>query len=80
MFSPTPREVVLHMPQDNTVYDISEYFDEIIILMVKYHINKKDPDIMHHGTWQSDSVWKYIKSTPQATSPVASAFQRALLI
>ena len=36
--------------------------------------------IMHHGTWQSDSVWKYIKSTPQATSPVASAFQRALLI
>ena len=36
--------------------------------------------IMHHGTWQSDSVWKYIKSTSQATSPVSSAFQRALRI
>ena len=22
-------------------------------------------NIMHHGTWKSDSVWKYIKSTPQ---------------
>ena len=36
--------------------------------------------IMHHGSWQSDSVWKYIKSNPQATSPVSSAFQRALHI
>ena len=34
--------------------------------------------IMHHGTWKSDSVWKYIKSTPQLSSPVSSTFQRLL--
>ena len=35
-------------------------------------------DIMHHGTWKSDSVWKYIKSTPQLSSPVSATFQRSL--
>ena len=35
-------------------------------------------DIMFHGTWKSDSVWKYIKSTPQLSSPVSSTFQRLL--
>ena len=35
-------------------------------------------DIMFHGTWKSDSVWKYIKSTPQLSSPVSSTFQRFL--
>ena len=35
-------------------------------------------DIMHHGTWKSDSVWKYIKSIPQISSPVSSTFQRLL--
>ena len=34
--------------------------------------------IMHHGTWKSDSVWKYIKSIPQLSSPVSSTFQRLL--
>ena len=35
-------------------------------------------DIMFHGTWKSDSVWKYIKSTPQLSSPVSSTFQQVL--
>ena len=35
-------------------------------------------DIMFHGTWKSDSVWKYIKSTPQLSSPVSSTFQQLL--
>ena len=35
-------------------------------------------NIMHHGTWKSDSVWKYIKSVPTLSSPVSSTFQRFL--
>ena len=35
-------------------------------------------NIMHHGTWKSDSVWKYIKSTPTLSSPVSSTFHRFL--
>ena len=34
--------------------------------------------IMHHGTWKSQSVWQYIKSTPQLSSPVSSTFYQLL--
>ena len=33
---------------------------------------------MHHGTWKSDSVRKYIQSTPQTISPVSSTFYQLL--
>ena len=34
--------------------------------------------IMKHGTWSSDSVWRYIQSVPSASSEVASTFQHHL--
>ena len=35
-------------------------------------------DIMAHGTWSSQAIWKYIKTVPSATSPVANSFRTAL--
>ena len=43
-----------------------------------FHNGVPHGTIMHHGTWKSDSVWKYIKSTPQLSSPVSATFQRSL--
>ena len=36
-------------------------------------------DLMAHGTWSSNAVWRYIKSVPSASSPVSRAFQASLL-
>ena len=36
-------------------------------------------DIMLHGTWSSRAVWKYINSTPAASSVVSTTFQSHLL-
>ena len=35
--------------------------------------------IMHHGTWCSDSVWKYINDTSTKPSAVSTTFQQHLL-
>ena len=35
-------------------------------------------DIMAHGTWSSQAIWKYIKTVPSATSPVANSFRTVL--
>ena len=35
-------------------------------------------DIMAHGTWSSQAIWKYIKTVPSATSPVANSFHTIL--
>ena len=35
--------------------------------------------IMHHGTWRSDSVWKYINDTSTKPSAVSTTFQQHLL-
>ena len=43
-----------------------------------FHNGVSLQDIMHHGTWKSDSVWKYIKATPQLSSPVFATFQCSL--
>ena len=34
--------------------------------------------IRHHGLWSSDAIFRYLDSNPSASSPVATAFQRAL--
>ena len=34
--------------------------------------------IMKHGTWSSDAVWRYVQSVPSAVTPVSSTFQRHL--
>ena len=35
-------------------------------------------DLMLHGTWSSDAIWRYIKSTASTSTPVSTAFQRTL--
>ena len=35
-------------------------------------------NIMQHGTWSSQAVWRYIKSVPTASSPVSRSFQHHL--
>ena len=35
-------------------------------------------EIMSHGTWSSDSVWRYIQSVPHSSSAVSSTFQHHL--
>ena len=35
-------------------------------------------DIMSHGTWSSQAIWRYIKSVPSTTSPVATSFRAVL--
>ena len=35
--------------------------------------------IMHHGTWRSDSVWKYINDLSTTPSAVSTTFQQHLL-
>ena len=35
-------------------------------------------DIMDHGTWSSDTVWRYIKAVPATNSAVSRAFQASL--
>ena len=35
-------------------------------------------DIMAHGTCSSQAIWRYIKSVPSATSPVATSFRSIL--
>ena len=42
-----------------------------------FHKGVPMQDIMHHGTWSSDAVWRYIHSLPQS-SQVSSTFQRFL--
>ena len=37
-------------------------------------------DIMSHGTWSSDCVWRYVSTLPQHLSPVASTFKQHLHI
>ena len=37
-------------------------------------------EIMKHGTWSSDAVWRYIKSVPSASSQVSRAFQHHLFL
>ena len=36
-------------------------------------------EIIHHGTWSSDSVWRYIQSVPHSSSAVSSTFQQHLM-
>ena len=35
-------------------------------------------EIMHHGTWSSNAVWRYIQSAPLSSSAVSSTFQQHL--
>ena len=35
-------------------------------------------EIMHHGTWSSNAVWRYIQSAPLSSSVVSSTFQQHL--
>ena len=37
-------------------------------------------DIMAHGTWSSDTVWRYIKSIPSSSTPVSRAFSTSLFL
>ena len=37
-------------------------------------------DIMSHGTWTSNCVWRYVSTLPQQLSPVASTFKQHLHI
>ena len=35
-------------------------------------------EIIHHGTWSSNAVWKYIQSAPLSSSAVSSTFHQHL--
>ena len=37
-------------------------------------------EIMKHGTWSSDAVWRYIKSVPSSSSQVSCTFQQHLFL
>ena len=44
-----------------------------------FHHGVSLSQIMHHGTWRSDSVWKYIKDLSTKPSAVSTTFQQHLL-
>ena len=37
-------------------------------------------EIMKHGTWSSDAVWRYIKSVPSSSLQVSRTFQQHLFL
>ena len=43
-----------------------------------FHNGVSLQEIMKHGTWSSNAVWKYVKSVPSASSQVSRIFQHHL--
>ena len=45
-----------------------------------FHHGVSLQEIMKHGTWSSEAVWRYIKSVPSSSSQVARTFQSHLFL
>ena len=45
-----------------------------------FHNGVSLQEIMKHGTWSSDAVWRYIKSVPSSSSHGSRAFQHHLFL